>query len=89
MFSDEDLSTNLKYVHASKTDGADPTSYDCFKHTTDLMINFMKWKVNLILSHGQTPTTTSFMRATVVHIRKNIRLDLARPVITGLLHWFE
>ena len=73
MFSDEDIETSLKSLHASKTDRVDPISSDCFKHATDLIIYFMKCIVNLMLSHGHVPT--SFLRATVMPIPKNTRLD--------------
>ena len=36
MFSDEDIKPSLKSLHASKADGVDPISSDCFKQTTDL-----------------------------------------------------
>ena len=73
MFSEQDIRTSIKSLRACKNEGVDPISSDCFKHTTDLMIYFIKCILNLMISHGHIPK--SFLKATVVPIPKNIRLD--------------
>ena len=47
IFSDENIKTSLKSLHVRYTDGVDPISSDCFKHTNDLF-HEMYIKLNVI-----------------------------------------
>ena len=61
-------------MSVNKADSVDDLYSDNFKHATDLLIQHITLIINCMISHGIVPD--SFLKANVVPIPKNRRLDL-------------
>ena len=64
----------IRSLSVNKADSVDDLYPDNFKHATDLLIQYITLIINCMISHGIVPD--SFMKANVVPIPKNRRVDL-------------
>ena len=66
-----DIKESIRSLKWSKSDGVDETiCSDNYKYYTDRMLYLIKCIINIMFIHGHAPT--SFLRATVIPIPKNL-----------------
>ena len=69
----DDVYSAIRSLSENKADSVDYLYSENFKHTTDLLIQYVTLIINCMISHGIVPD--SFLKANVVPIPKNRRVD--------------